>query len=299
MQALWMALGALFFFFFLVCIKLASPHFGTMEIVFFRGLTGMVLFAVMLWLRGVKLATPVPLLHVRRNVAGVTAMSMWFYAIGHLPFATAMMFNNMSSVWLGAMIVAAAWWRTRTLAYPKLFGAVLMGFAGVVLLLNPHYEGRVAWLPYGVGLASGMLSAVAYTQVRSLGEAGEPELRTVFYLSTGTALMGLVGTWVLHGGFSPLLHKNAWYLLGTGLFASLGQMGLTRAYTRGAALVVANLQYLGLVFSSLFGIWLFHDQLGFVNWLGMGTIVASGVAATMWRPKKVVLVPASVPVLET
>ena len=298
MQALWMALGALFFSMMGVCIKLASPHFGTMEIVFFRGLTGMVMFAVLLGLRGVKLSTPVPMLHVRRNAAGVTAMSMWFYAIGHLPFATAMMFNNMSSVWLGALIVVVAWWRTGQLAYPKLFGAVLLGFGGVVLLLQPHQQGT-ALLPNVVGLASGVLSAVAYTQVKSLGEAGEPELRTVFYLSCGTALMGLAGTVLLHGGFSPLWHSNSWYLLGTGFFASLGQMGLTRAYTRAAALVVANLQYLGLVFSSLFGIWLFHDRLGWVNWLGMGVIVASGIAATMWRPKQPIVLSATAPVLET
>ena len=47
MQALWMALGALFFSIMGVCIKLASPHYGTMEILFYRGLTGVVIFSIL------------------------------------------------------------------------------------------------------------------------------------------------------------------------------------------------------------------------------------------------------------
>ena len=192
MQALWMALGALFFAIMGVCIKLAAQAgYGTLEIVFYRGLTGVVLFSALLWLRGTRLATPVPLLHVRRNVAGITAMSLWFYAIGHLPFATSMTLNTMSSVWLGTLVIVAAGWKTRRIAYPWLFVAVLCGFVGVVLLLNPRMAGNDP-LAALLGLVSGMMSALAYLQVSALGRAGEPETRTVFYFSLGTTLVGLV-----------------------------------------------------------------------------------------------------------
>ena len=89
MQALWMALGALFFSIMGVCIKLASPHYGTMEILFYRGLTGVVIFSILMRLQRVPHATPVLGLHVRRSLSGVTAMALWFYAIAHLPFASA------------------------------------------------------------------------------------------------------------------------------------------------------------------------------------------------------------------
>ena len=62
---------------------------------------------------------------------------------------------------------------------------------------------------------------------------------------------------------------------------------LTRAYTRGAALVVASLQYLGLAFSSLFGVFLFREQLAWTGWLGIALIVIAGITATAWRPKSV------------
>ncbi|MGC9560703.1 DMT family transporter [Brachymonas sp. M4Q-1] len=281
MQALWMALGALFFAMMGVCIKLASSSYQTMEIVMYRGLTGIVMFAVMLRMSGLSLATPVPRLHVQRNAAGIAAMSLWFYAIGHLPFATAMTLNNMSSVWIGTILIAGAWWKTRRMAYPWLFVAVVAGFVGVVLLLDPRFEGN-APLPSVLGVCSGMLSAMAYMQVSALGKAGEPELRTVFYFSLGTTLVGLVGTLVF-GGFTPLHWQTAWLLPATGIFASLGQLCLTRAYTRGSTLVVATLQYLGLVYASLFSILLFKEHLHPWAWWGMGIIVLSGVAATWLR----------------
>ncbi len=281
MQALWMALGALFFAIMGVCIKLASQGYGTLEIVFYRGLTGVVLFSALLWLRGTPLATPVPLLHVRRNLAGITAMSLWFYAIGHLPFATSMTLNTMSSVWLGTLVIVAAWWKTRRIAYPWLFVAVLCGFAGVVLLLNPRMAGNDP-LAALLGLISGMMSAVAYLQVSALGRAGEPETRTVFYFSLGTTLVGLVGV-LLFSGFSPLEWRTAWLLPATGIFASLGQWCMTRAYTRGSTLVVATLQYLGIVYASLFSLWLFQERLEPAAWLGMVIIVLSGIAATWVR----------------
>ena len=273
MQALWMALGALFFAIMGVCIKLASQGYGTLEIVFYRGLTGVVLFSALLWLRGTPLATPVPLLHVRRNLAGITAMSLWFYAIGHLPFATSMTLNTMSSVWLGTLVIVAAWWKTRRIAYPWLFVAVLCGFVGVVLLLNPRMAGNDP-LAALLGLISGMMSAVAYLQVSALGRAGEPETRTVFYFSLGTTLVGLVGV-LLFSGFSPLEWRTAWLLPATGIFASLGQWCMTR--------VVATLQYLGIVYASLFSLWLFHERLEPAAWLGMVIIVLSGIAATWVR----------------
>ena len=121
MQALWMALGALFFAFMGVCIKLASSDYSSMEIVFYRGLTGMVLFSIIMAVRKIPLYTPVPRLHIQRNLAGVTAMSLWFYAIGQLPFATGMTLNNMSSVWIGAIVIGSAWWKTKKIGYPPLY----------------------------------------------------------------------------------------------------------------------------------------------------------------------------------
>ena len=83
------------------------------------------------------------------------------------------------------------------------------------------------YLPGSMLLLSSFLAALAYMQVKSLGEAGEPEQRTVFYVSIGTALMGLLGTCIFQGGFTMPDWRTAWLLPAVGIFASLGQWCLT------------------------------------------------------------------------
>ena len=91
MQAIWMILSAFLFSSMAVCVKFAAQYFNNAELVFYRGVIGMVFMAAFARMRGTSLATTVLPMHIWRSVAGVTALSAWFYAIGHLPLATAMM----------------------------------------------------------------------------------------------------------------------------------------------------------------------------------------------------------------
>jgi drug/metabolite transporter (DMT)-like permease len=76
------------------------------------------------------------------------------------------------------------------------------------------------------------------------------------------------------------------WLVPLALFAVLGQLCMTRAYNRGATLVVATLQYFGLAFGVFYGMTLFGDRLTPLGWVGMGLVVASGIAATILRASK-------------
>jgi drug/metabolite transporter (DMT)-like permease len=134
-----------------------------------------------------------------------------------------------------------------------------------------------------IGLLSGLLSAFAYLQVMALGKIGEPEVRTVFYFALGSAVAGAIGMAV--GGISAWHWASAAWLLPIGLFASLGQWCMTRAYSHGATLVVANLQYSGIVFGAVYSLLLFGDRLPLAGWAGMVLIVASGIAATVLRAR--------------
>src|SRR5574343_2105938 len=109
MQASWMVLASLFFATMSVCIKYASAYFGTFELVFYRRVIGMVFMGTLCRLKGAPLRSPVPMMHVWRSAIGVTSLSAWFYAIAHLPIATAMTLNYMSGVWVAAFWSAAPW----------------------------------------------------------------------------------------------------------------------------------------------------------------------------------------------
>ena len=288
MQALWMLLGAAFFATMGVCVKFASAYFTSAELVFYRGLVGIVFLGVLAKQRGISLRTRYPGMHVWRSAVGVLSLGSWFYAIAHLPLATAMTLNYMSGVWVAAFLVGGNllnWnpqegesaWSQGPLAI-----TVLSGFAGVVMMLRPTIEQNQIFAGL-IGLMSGFVAAFAFMQVMALSRVGEPETRTVFYFAIGTAVAG--GGVMLFDGVTPWDWYHAIWLLPVGVLASLGQLCLTRAYSQGATLVVANLQYSGIVFAALYSLLLFGDDIPFIGWAGMALIVASGMAATLLRAR--------------
>ena len=285
MQALWMVLGSFFFATMAVGIKIAGESFNTFELVFYRGVVSVIFIALVLRSRGTSLKTRVPMMHTWRSIIGVLSMLFWFYAIAHLPLATAMTLNYMSGVWVAAFIVGGAVLYGKTEGQGQLMATVLASFIGVVMLLRPTLEQNQLFAGL-VGLLSGIGSALVYIQVTALGRIGEPEGRTVFYFSLSSAVVGAIGT--LSSGMSSWSSASwpaIYWLVPIGVLASLGQWCMTRAYSRGSTLLVANLQYAGIVFAAFYSLLLFGDHIPLIGWTGMALIVASGVAATVLRTR--------------
>ncbi len=285
MQALWMVLGSFFFATMAVGIKVAGASFNTFELIFYRGVVSVIFMALVMRSRGIGIGTTVPMMHAWRTLIGVISMGFWFYGIAHLPLPTAMTLNYMSSVWVAAFIVGGAVMYGKTEGQGPLMATVLASFAGVVMLLLPTLEQDQLFAGL-IGLLSGMGAALAYLQVTALGKIGEPEGRTVFYFSVGSAVVGAGG--MLFTGmsaWSSVSWQAAAWLLPIGILASLGQWCMTRAYSRGSTLLVANLQYSGIVFGSVYSLLLFGDRIPLIGWAGMGLIVASGLAATVLRTR--------------
>jgi S-adenosylmethionine uptake transporter len=285
MQALWMVLASFWFALMAVGIKFASNSFGTLELVLYRGLVSMVFMAIVVRARGATLRTPVPMMHVWRSTIGVLSLSAWFYAIAHLPLATAMTLNYMSGVWVAAFIVGGTLLYGDSQKQGPLLGTVLLGFTGVVMTLRPTIDQNQLFAGV-VGLLSGMGAALAYMQVTALGKVGEPEERTVFYFSVGTAIVGAVGALFTDlTPWSEVRLQDALWVIPIGILASLGQWCMTRAYRKGATLVVASMQYSGIVFAALFSLLLFGDKIAPMGWAGIAVIVASGLLATALRSR--------------
>jgi S-adenosylmethionine uptake transporter len=288
-----MVLGAFLFATMGVGIKYASADFNSFEIVFYRGLVGVIFLIGLTRSRGVSLRTQVPMMHLWRSVVGVTALAAWFYAIGQLPLATAMTLNYMSSVWIAAFLLGGAVLmqnrQTPIRQQGPLFIAVMSGFLGVAMMLRPSFTPD-QMLGALMGLVSGIFAAFAYLQVAALSKAGEPESRTVFYFSCGAVLVGALGMVVM--GVSPWRWPSAVWLLPIGLLAVLGQLCMTRAYASGHTLLVANLQYSGIVFAGIYSLTIFGDQLPLIGWAGMGLIIVSGITATVLRERAVPNAPA-------
>jgi len=274
MAILWMLVASLGFACMGVCIKLASPDLSAAEAVFYRGGIAWVLAQLYVLSQGHSIRTPHLKAHLLRALVGCGGMATYFSAIAMVPLATAVTLAYTSPLFMA--LILWLWYREPVRLGSAVF--LLLGFAGVILLLQPTLR-EDQWLGAVVGLGAGVFAALAVLNVRRLGQLGEAEWLTVYYFSACSALMGLAWT-LWQGGFHPLKGPLLWLALGMGGFGYVGQMGMTIAFKRGRALTVANLSYSTVVFASLFGVVIWHEILPLVAWLGIGTIIVSSMLMT-------------------
>lgn len=289
MQSLWMLFASFMFAVMGVCVKLASAEFSTSELVMYRGVVGIIVLASIIKLQGGSFRTTMPGAHLWRGVIGVISLWLWYYSIGELPLATAMTLNYLSPIWIAVWLFAMGWWHAKGDVKWPLMVAVAASFVGVTLLLRPAFHANQL-TPALIALGSSMLTAMAYMQVRKLGLAGEPESRVVFYFTVMNLVAGFAGVYLAGGANGPEWHpittwRSGLLLLAIGVCATSAQIAMTRAYRLGNTLVVANLQYTGIVFSSIWGVLVFGDVFDWHSWAGIGIILLSGMAATFYNTR--------------
>lgn len=269
----WMIVAALLFALMGVFVKQGAQHFSSVELVFWRTLFGVLMLGIPARLHGQRFATPYLKVHLIRGCAGYLALLLTFYAMAHLPLATAVTLNYTSPMFLA--LLSVLWLKEHFSS--RMAAALALGFVGVLLLLRPTLGGDL-WFYGLVGLASGAASGLAYLHVRELGQLGEPEWRVVFYFALLSTVLGAL--LVSFTGWHALTLQNTGPLIGIGLTATFGQLAMTRAYKVGRKLVAANLSYLTVVFSSLLGAVLWGDRLPLDSYVAIVVIVCSGIVAS-------------------
>jgi drug/metabolite transporter (DMT)-like permease len=279
MQSLWMLAAGLLFACMGVFVKFGSAHFSTAELVFYRSIIGLAAIYAITRHQRLTLATPHWKMHLARSLSGFVALLLYFYAISALPLATAVTLNYTSPLFLA--LLTTLWLKER--AHWPLVLAIILGFAGVLLLLRPTLN-QAQFFAGLLGLFSGILAGIAYFNIKQLGKMGEPEWRVVFYFT----LLSTVGAglWMLLTSFHSVNRENLLILLGLGTTATLAQFAMTRAYGKGKTLVSGSLAYSTVVFASLFGIVLWGEMLPITGWLAIGLIAAGGILSIKAAPPR-------------
>ena len=252
----WVVIATLGFTVMNLSVKAASTHFGfsSGELVFWRMLVSTLFLGIMAKVQGNTFSTPHWKTHLNRSVIGTLAMMCTLYSVIHLPLATGVTLNYTSSIWLA--IFSFFILKERITLYTQ--AILVMGFIGVILLLNPSFQGGQEFAAL-VSLAGGAMSG----------------WRVVFYLSLTGLIMSAV--WSTITGWHPLTVSSLPYLAGIGISAMIAQLAMTRAYKVGKKFTVASLSYLTVVFSALSGVLLFGDKITWQEAAGMVIIVAGGV----------------------
>jgi drug/metabolite transporter (DMT)-like permease len=207
-------------------------------------------------------------LHLFRGALGVMMLAAFAWSLRTLPLTTAytlffvapLIIALLSGPLLGERIGAHRWI------------AIVGGFVGVVVALQPGAGGAFSWAGLAVLLAAFGYAVSAIT-VRVLGRT-DSTASMVFWLLTLIALGA--GALALPGWVA--LRPQDWLVVaGIGVVGALGQFAITEAFARGESSVVAPLEYTALVWGVALDALVWRALPGASTWIGAAIIVACGI----------------------
>ncbi|MGM0846175.1 MAG: DMT family transporter [Bacillota bacterium] len=182
-----------------------------------------------------------------RSALGTLGIVFFFYAIDELVLSDADMLNKLSPFL--TIIFSAIFLKEKARRFQII--AIIIAFLGTLLIIKPEFS--VDTIPYLAGILSAVFAAGAYTVLRILGQK-EKFYTVVFYFSffSTVVLLPFVIMW-----YEPMKTQQLIYLLLAGIFATLGQFGITIAYKYAPAKEISIFFYSTVVYSALISIVLF------------------------------------------
>ena len=214
--------------------------------------------------------------HVTRMSIGLVAMGLNFLAFMLLPLAeaTAIGFSvPIFSTLLAALVLGekTGWWR---------WGAVIVGFAGVLVVVQPGSD-HIALVGGLVAVAAALSTAFATIAIRHLG-ATEAVATTVFWFGASSLVpLALAMPFVGQAHSGPVFAVIA----GLSLAGGIAQLLLTGALRFAPVALVMPMDYLSLIWASLLGLLVFGQLPSTATWIGAPIVILAGLII-LWREQR-------------
>ncbi len=263
-------------------VKLAGERGAHLiELIFWRQLLTLMLLGTGLTLTGrlAMLRTRRLPAHARRAASGLFGMIFTYGAVLLLPLAEATTLGFTAPVF--AVLIAIVLFRERI--GPYRWGAVVMGFAGVMVVMQPFsglHEG-VTLAGVAVGLVAPFMVALISFQLQDLNTTENPWSIVFWFAALTTPIAALALPFVI-AGHDPV----TWALiLGMGLVGAAAQMLLTTSLRFGSAAVILLMDYTALLWASFYGFYIFDRAAPARLWLGAPLIIAAGLLIA-WRERQ-------------
>lgn len=248
----------------LAAVRLIADDVNVFEIVFFRGLFGVVIMAPLMVRGGAVYLRPnrPGLLWLCGTLAFVATV-LFYLSAKHLPIAdiTAIHFSRpIFAAIVAAVVLGEALRGSRVLA-------IALGLVGAAIIIRPG----LVELNIGVVYVLGVVAVQSWNPInrKLLSRSEHPDTVAVWNILIivpyGLAVTVFVWT-------TPTAVQLFWMAM-IGLMEYLNQRVLARAYLRGDAMVVVGLHYTRLPIAALVGFALFGEMPEIWIWVG-GTVIA-------------------------
>ena len=264
--------------------KLASESMSSLEVVFFRNIAGVIIIGLTVLNKPMTHKGGKPFLLFFRGFMGFLALLAFFYNIANISLGDAMTYSKTSPIFTA---IFAFLFLNEKLSM-KGWIAIFIGFIGIVFITEPN---SIGLSKYDVlGLFSGIGAALAYTSIRELKLYYDTRAIVLSFMLMGTiapAILFFVSSSIssteldfLFGKFIIPEGKVWFYLIAIGLFATLSQVLMTKAYAETKAGVVGAISYTNILFSIIIGVMLGDALPSICKVFGIVLIIFSGIMVT-------------------
>jgi drug/metabolite transporter (DMT)-like permease len=190
-----------------------------------------------------------PLL-ISRSTLGLIGVLLNIYAIDHMVLSDADTLMKLNPFW--TILLSLIFLNEKVRNYQII--AMIVAIGGMLFVVKPEFSS--AMIPGVGGLLSGIFAASAYTCVRALSTREAP-YTIVFYFSLFSVVVLIPFTLFT---YEPMTWLQLIYLIGAGLSAAVGQIGITLAYSYAPAKDISIFTYASIIFTAFFGLIIFGES---------------------------------------
>ncbi len=268
--------ASFFFSLMTLCVKNIDNRIPIYELVFFRSLLSLMLTLSIIKVKNINpWGNNRPLL-ILRGVLGTSALVCIFYAIRNMPLSISTVIQYtypiFISIFAGILI--------NEKITKNLFIALIIGWLGIIVILNPNQLStinvEIENTSVLVAFLGSICTAFAYVTVKKLAVTEDIYVIIEYFplVSLITLLPFVLINWV-----TPNLNELIW-IIGIGLFTQLGQTFLTIGLKKLPATEASAINYLQVLFGSIWGVLFFSEVITINFLLGallvlLGTIIST------------------------
>ena len=274
--------ASFFFSLMTLCVKNIDKRIPIYELVFFRSLLSLFITFFIINLKNINpWGNNKPLL-VLRGLLGTIALFCIFYAIRNMPLSISTVIQYTYPIFIS--IFAAIFINEKITR--NLFIALFIGWTGIIVILNPSQLSNISVKIENVSILIAFLgsicTALAYVTVKKLSFTEDVYVIIEYFplVSFITLLPIVLINWV-----TPMWNELVW-IIGIGLFTQLGQTFLTIGLKNLPASEASRINYLQVLFGSIWGVLFFSEIINIKFLLGASLVLLGTIISTTKLIKK-------------
>ena len=268
--------ASFFFSLMTLCVKNIDKRIPIYELVFFRSLLSLIITLFVIKRKNLNPWGNNKRLLILRGILGTSALVCIFYAIRNMPLSISTVIQYTDPIFIS--IFAGIFIKEKITR--NLFFALTIGWLGIFVILNPsqlsYINVEIENLAVFIAFLGSICTALAYVTVKKLAFTENIYVIIAYFplVSLITLLPLVLINWV-----TPNINELIW-IIGIGLFTQLGQTFLTIGLKILPASEASTINYLQVLFGSIWGILFFNEIINLNFLLGallvlLGTIISS------------------------